>query len=251
RKKGVRIDGRITTNFYALTLPNFKKLVESGITYFQITLDGFEDTHDFYRPLTGGGKTYQRILDNLIACQESDLDFKVVIRTNFDAKTDYKPFINSLRRFKGDNRFVFSINEIFAGSPIDPELICSREGALIKRKELVKAYHKAGLPLNETDEKIGFFLPCYACQKNTAIVDAEGRVRKCTLHLEDPKNDLGNFENFSSLNDGFWVGPRFSDCELCRFYPICLGRMCRYRTLANRKECEDQRLKEYAILNDE
>ena len=241
------VTGHMTTNFYLLNNKRFEQLVDAGITNFQVTLDGLEDVHDRYRPLANGGKTHNAVFQNLLNCKNSDRDFNITIRTNFDAVTDYKPFIRTLQVFKDDSRFVFSINEIFSGSPIKEELICTPQQALLRRKELAAIYKEYGLPLLENKEKLTFFASCYACHPGTVVLDEKGHVRKCTVHLNDPKNDLGVLGQ-CELDDSYWSNYRFKDCPTCRFFPICLGRMCRYKPADNRANCEKERTTEYEVL---
>ncbi|WP_129408292.1 radical SAM protein [Marinitoga lauensis] len=50
----------MSSNGYLLNYIDVSKFDELKIKNVQITLDGIEETHDIYRPLVGGGKTFKK-----------------------------------------------------------------------------------------------------------------------------------------------------------------------------------------------
>ena len=73
----------MTTNGYLLTPDRFRELVDCKITSYQITVDGTEDNHNKTRVVANGRGSWSRIIENLKAARDSELDFAVSIRTNF------------------------------------------------------------------------------------------------------------------------------------------------------------------------
>ena len=56
----------ITTNAYLMTPSVFERLLDWGVTRFQISFDGPRDWHDRKRVRPGGGRTFDRIWGNLL-----------------------------------------------------------------------------------------------------------------------------------------------------------------------------------------
>ena len=70
----------MTTNGYKLTLPTFEKLVNFGVTTYQITLDGPLEVHDQTRVLANGRGTFKTIWNNLLAIRDSVIDAHIILR---------------------------------------------------------------------------------------------------------------------------------------------------------------------------
>lgn len=81
----------MTTNGYYLNEQNFNSLLDSGVTHFQITLDGPRHIHDRSRILANGEPTFEVIWQNLTKIAEiarsSTIDFHVDLRIHYDGDT--------------------------------------------------------------------------------------------------------------------------------------------------------------------
>ena len=86
----------ITTNGYLLNSDNFQLLLKSGITSYQVTVDGMKESHDKTRYLKNKEGTFDQIFKNLKDIAELDVSTKYSfsIRGNFNKKS-----INSMYEF--------------------------------------------------------------------------------------------------------------------------------------------------------
>ncbi|SCL86096.1 radical SAM protein [Sporanaerobacter sp. PP17-6a] len=74
----------ITTNGYMLNDERINELESLGINKIQITIDGDEKYHNEKRPLNNGGKTFQKIFENILKISEKNM--MVILRINLDDK---------------------------------------------------------------------------------------------------------------------------------------------------------------------
>lgn len=63
--RGIRQTITVVTNGLLLTPAVVTRLKQSGLSGIKITLDGDRDTHDALRPLRGGQRSFDRIIENL------------------------------------------------------------------------------------------------------------------------------------------------------------------------------------------
>ena len=91
-----------------LDIKTAKRLIESGITEFQISLDGPSEIHNKSRIKKDGSGTFDVIWSNLMALKQSSLSFKINIRVHMSKETSsyLYDFITTIsKEFSGDNRF--------------------------------------------------------------------------------------------------------------------------------------------------
>lgn len=232
----------IVTNFYNITKDIFLKLIDYKVTMYQVTLDGNPEMHNFYRPLLNGLSTFAKIIDNLKAAKTTSKDFIINIRLNFDKYSNYESYFKYMSEiFANDSRFVYTLNEIFPSHNMQPDIknrVC-KENEINKRKqELLSLMKKYKLISNISVFDIDSIMPCYACSKNYLAITSDGNAIKCTTHIEDKANRLGDFLGNRKYENNLYDNPLFSTCETCCLFPICLGRNCRYDFVHSRENCE-------------
>ena len=89
-----------------------KRMLKCHVTSYQVTVDGLEGTHNFQKPLAGGGDTYQTVLHNLQDIRDyiKTKMIRIIIRTNI-TKDIYNQFDQYLdfyqKEFGQDERFSF------------------------------------------------------------------------------------------------------------------------------------------------
>lgn len=109
-KKKIQYFASMTTNGYLLTLDKLKKLIGLHISRYMITVDGLAETHDRQRPLIGNHGSWEQIIQNLRDAKNSDLNFSITIRTNFNDEIikQARPYMEFLAKtFGGDQRFKY------------------------------------------------------------------------------------------------------------------------------------------------
>lgn len=234
-REDIAITGHITSNGYLLTKSNVEGLIGLGIKSFQITLDGFESTHDASRFLQDGRGTWAVIVDNLRSWKELSGKFTVTIRTNFTEEilADADRWIDFLmEEFGGDNRFHMYFEAVKSNGNKDAKTcIVPAEGLNIMGNLLAKAKRR-GLPTGFYSSALGLRgLVCKAGDPKAFVIDCDGVIKKCSLYLDDSDNQVGILRD-----DGCEITPgslewwtRFStrsECMECSIYPLCLGKKC-------------------------
>jgi uncharacterized protein len=238
-QNGIRYSSSITTNGSLLTPEVVSSLLQRKVKFFQVTVDGPESLHDSNRHLKGGGGTYRQILNNLVHMRDNKQEFSVTIRINFNdhiinLMEEFLSEISPL--FAGDRRFSLSFHSIGKwGGPNDSNLdVCTAESAWLKKLELTDQTLRAGLSSDIKQYLEPKGISCYAGKETSIVVRSDGKICKCTVALEDPRNIVGNItEDGHLLIDqslwNLWVKLDDKDdgkCGSCSFSPACQSRSC-------------------------
>jgi uncharacterized protein len=181
----------ITTNGYLLTRQVAEELISSGISRYQISLDGDSQLHDMTRVLSTGKGSFEVIMSNLLALREIEAEFTVLIRIHYQKSTfvRLKNLIDALNeKFGGDLRFKFyfkSVDRLGGKNDDDIDALSPTEKVEIEAylKNLVSNPHQIYSLSNQ--------YVCYASQANSLAIRANGRIAKCTVALDDERNDIG------------------------------------------------------------
>jgi uncharacterized protein len=233
---GVGFSGGLTTNAYNLDRRTFLDLLSCKQNFFQITLDGWQETHDEVRRFANGRGSFDRIWANLLDIATVEDDFEILLRihvrrNNIDSLA---VLIDRLaKEFGNDSRFRLDFEHVrdLGGEggksitdgvtyaelgPIEQvmrerfykavaALHAGQEGQLIKRHEadvLVAGAKGAGESAGSqrlADLQAGGPYICYASKPNSLLVRADGRIGKCTVALNDPRNDIGQLNADGTL----------------------------------------------------
>ena len=180
----VNYSSDITTNGYGLNESTFEQLIRSGVQGYQVTLDGEEEVHNKFRPTVNGKPTFKKILHNLLMMADNKAGFRCTVRfnvcdDNFDSVQRFVEKYHSF--FENDARFYFSFHPIFGME----SLRLSREEEVEKLRNLAKSFQVNPVRMQLENDI------CYAATGNSFVIRADGRVQKCTVHLEKDINNLG------------------------------------------------------------
>lgn len=214
KEHSVFLEGGITTNGYRLTKDIATVLAQDGYFHFQISLDGWGEVHDETRRRADGRGTFDVIWRNLIMLKELPHPFKVFMRIHF-RKTNLENLKVLMREiattFKGDPRFELHFQhlrnltrtETKVADPFTKSELLALEPEFMKiwRDALPSGCSTAAEPppvkeSNDTHNakpepgKRAAYL-CYAAKPNFLMVRSNGRLGKCTVAFDDPRNDLG------------------------------------------------------------
>jgi uncharacterized protein len=142
--------------------------------------------------LADGSGTFDRIWNHLCAMREVTADFSVLVRIHVDAENHeaVPEFIDQFAStFDRDPRFKLFIRTLDRyGGPNDhclPVLQGEQGRAIVAR--LRQYARDKGAAIFSAD---GFAI-CYAAKPNSFLVRADGRLNKCTIALDDPRNMVG------------------------------------------------------------
>ncbi|MEQ1895018.1 MAG: radical SAM protein [Planctomycetota bacterium] len=191
----------VTTNGWNLEPELFRRLLDLGARRYQITLDGEPELHDRRRVLAGGGATFERIWNNLLAMRAVEEPFEVVLRVHVDRSNHAQlpPFLHRCRAaFGHDSRFQVRLKPLSRwGGPNDREIALfeddgEREHVLASLQAELGPPQPAVVPNTAADM-------CYAARGNSFLVRADGRLGKCTVALNDPRNDIGRIHEDGRL----------------------------------------------------
>lgn len=211
-----------TTNAYLLT-DNVLKHLEGLDVSFQITIDGGKQVHDSVRKTKGGEPTYARIVEHIH--QTLSRGFSVGVRFNYTAKS-IPSFIDVVKDFSHlQQEQKQLVNFTFQRVWQDNEGDADQVGQQVEHIE--RAFEQAGLFVNNAKSYIVPY--CYADGVNTAVVNYNGDLFKCTARDFATKSKEGTLAADGTLRWNERLRKRMSirhgsdTCLQCRIYPICHG----------------------------
>lgn len=208
----------ITTNGYTLTSKTLAKLLSLGVNEYQISLDGFKDSHDSTRVTKHGRGSFDQIWQNLLGMRLFKEEFSVIIRIHYHLHNyiSLHPLIEMInRQFSYDNRFhVYFKSVSRLGSKNDKHIhrFSAKEKQMIEASLYsLLANQKQCYNLSTSGE--GYI--CYACKANSFVIRANGDVNKCTVALYNSENMVGKLLSngeivFDQSKLHKWIGALFS-----------------------------------------
>ncbi|MCF0135348.1 MAG: radical SAM protein [Lachnospiraceae bacterium] len=241
----VLFTSHMTTNGYGLDAETFMRCVSAGIRYYQITIDGPEEIHNYQRPHVTNKDSFQVVINNLKQISQIPRNhyFEIGIRINVSAKSAplMDDFIDSLARdFGDDRRFVFVWQWVrdWGGERIadDKENLIgdAQICTMLYELSVEKGLSCATWLMNSGDDG-----GCDAKMEGSFTVDPEGNVYKCSMHLDDPINRAGNLHSNGAIHWNSSIVPQWHNgevkveekCETCPLFPICRITSCPYREI--------------------
>ena len=243
-----------TSNGVLITPGRFEKLYSLGVTYYQITIDGPDSTHNKYRKSADGNGSFNKIIENLKYMNSTDYDFEVTIRINFNeeilklAKKFYQFIAENF-----DNKFhVYYEGIKKLGGENDKDLEVLDKDEVSESSVDIAAYIKQlGIKNDVIDEMtMPFSRVCYATKHNNYLIDYDGSVLKCTLSLDDDLNKIGKIYKDGTMEiDDYkhskWAGKKTQmpeECKQCKVLPLCYGgRCCNGRVHGISFECNSRK----------
>lgn len=192
QKNGVNFTSEMTTNAYLLTRSRLTSLVESGVSAYQITIDGPRGLHDQYRVRANGAPTYDKIFENITAALETNLSFSFLIRIHVRPETvqSTDDLVQEMSRLN-DERVSFFVRGISDLGGPNTGTISS-----MSADECEVYCDTLRIKLGQMAPLASRFVPsetsaCYAAAANSFVVRSDGQLSKCTVALDDPRNLIG------------------------------------------------------------
>lgn len=199
---------------------------------YQVTIDGLKEEHDRFRMLKNNKGTYDRVIENLTVISKTVKSgmFNISVRCNF-TKNSSKNYKNIVDRFcdlfGNDKRFSFSIHTVkdWGGegvNQINAELMDENEELMFIRRAFIANKVDISSHLNMLDKNRN---NCYAIGKENYVINADGRLYKCT---SDFSNEIANLDDISNIKKWFDYENIVSDeeCDNCFFYAACRRLIC-------------------------
>jgi uncharacterized protein len=214
---GFKFGGGLTTNAYLLTPKVLTDLVDMKQTFYQVSIDGTEQQHNKTRIRADGAGTFETIWANMLAAKAVDRDFTIQFRVHMtpDNFESLKSLMVMLRNsFGSDNRFRLDLQHIRKmGGAGNANVKLMSDAEIAERAHVLRALANTGeMPphslvtaladsAGETAKTayrsergvvgiVGNDI-CYAAKPNHWLIRANGRVGRCTVILNDARNDMG------------------------------------------------------------
>lgn len=217
-----------TTNGYLLNERMITNLKEQQVSSFQITLDGTREEHDQTRFPYKGGKSYDKITRNVIALLQNG--FHVTLRLNYTAK-------NAERMKEIIPLFIRLSNQEKKNLIVDFQQVWQDRDSQNEQNERTQAYIEECIDLFAEQQIMTshhyhnyVWDSCYADKKNSAVINYNGDVYKCTARDFSTANREGYL---SSNGEIIWNLDKYrlrrtirlsrTECQQCRIAPLCGG----------------------------
>lgn len=258
-ENGIAYNAGITTNGSLLTPEIAEKILNNGMEYFQITIDGIKDEHNKRRILHGGGDTYDTILNNIRYLKSTDYPFLVALRHNYDKESlpNVEKFINTIsEEFGGDPRFTIMFQPIgkWGGSNDENLNVCEGKSVWQSQLYVKKLAVKAGFRNTFQAESFGpGGYVCYAANPRSFVIGSDGLIYKCTVELDyHDRNIIGSIQSDGTMDldwrkMGLWCETNGlqegEKCTKCFFQPSCYGAICPKQWLdTNDVDCPPEKI---------
>jgi len=262
KKVGVPLTGGMSTNGYDLDMETFSQFIKNKLTYFQITIDGTEETHNRQRPHKTNADSYKKIISNLDVIDKKIKNYyKISIRINITKSifNDLENVLKEFQKFSNNNKFRihWQLVRDYGG-----EKIHNLENEVLEDQEQFNEFIDIATKYNiaslyEIYFNFGAGL-CSACRDHSLLIDHKANIHKCTLAIYDKaatENKIGAIDKNGELliddyKNAAWLlrnEPKES-CKDCACYPLCFNAVCPYtRKFKNKDICysEKDRLQYY------
>lgn len=223
----------MVTNGYAMTPNRFNALLDAGLHTMTVSIDGFEDEHDWLRGVKG---SFSRAVNAIRMAAESGIVFDAVTcvtNKNLTLLPEIKQYLYSIGLRDWRLFTVFPTGR----AATDPTLSLNHEG-FVSLMEFIKAsrreklmrvsYGCEGFLGNYEGDVRDNFFQCHA-GINVASVLIDGSISSCPSIRAD--YNQGNIYNddfydvwtnrFQVYRDRSWM--KTGDCADCQFFRYCNG----------------------------
>ncbi|MCB1656616.1 MAG: radical SAM protein [Pseudomonadales bacterium] len=247
QKFGFFFHASATTNGSLLTTDLLNKFHESGLKQYQITVDGLPDDHNKLRISNNGKPTFDSVWAALVRISEAKnlTDLEVLLRINFNEKT-------STPEKRHD--FILRVKELFSSDPrvsilprqigdysslnnnpkSESDYLCSQSLSSSLKNEYDFEIVATGLKLGDFSTWLGGGgSACYAGRPNSLVIFPDMKIRKCTVAINNPLNDVGVLEWSGDLhlneNWSKWTKPALfgkDECFSCHYSMQCQSSAC-------------------------
>lgn len=250
------------TNGYLLS-EEIADFLEKYNISVQITIDGMPENHNSRRYLKDGGKTFEKIINNLHFFDNRDID--VYIRMNVDKcnYNDYPKLTELIKSYNNPKMIVYpavteNVNERkeFRKDYYMSENVYDTFISDTRRKGLFDKDIDT-IPISNDVSKIpdnrSYF--CAAELENSFVIDERGNVYKCwnevgkdnyCFNLKEP-DKINYVSLLNYMSDTTFSDPK---CTECVFLPICFGGCKFHRANFDKYACAFNEVSVKAYIED-
>jgi uncharacterized protein len=220
---GSRVEQLLTTNGYLLTRPVAATLVEAGIHWFHVTIDGCGEGQDHRRVLQNAGPTYHRVLGNFIDLLQDHPEVGGTLRMNLEEESvDLAgPLLATIPEDLRNRVQVHPTPVIREGTTHDAAFLTSVARVVTQALKLGYAYYDNDLP-------VGRAFHCTAEGERNFQIGPDAVLHKCSPSGK-PEVTVGCIDESGSpaLNPRaeIWTAahPVVARCRECEYLCSCQG----------------------------
>ncbi len=230
------------TNGLSLKAALFEELVkESGVTNYQITLDGDAESHDKRRHTKTGDPTFEIITKNILEVVETptykEYNCNITIRVNID-KTNYHSVDSLIDFIKANDlqkkiSIYFTAIVDFGGNDAGKDSLNKNEFAEKEIEWLLRCFEN-GISATILPERT--YSVCMVEKQNSEVWDAFGNIYSCWEfpysdvyakgesligNLFSPKETYNANATLRNWNETLISGKTW--CKTCNHLPVCGG----------------------------
>lgn len=219
----------ITTNGYLMNdkmIDGFKSI---GLHFFQITLDGVEESHNKTRNQKGN-PSYKRIVENVVKLCRSNDKVRIRLRINYTNEILKQDFRYIFDNFPPEERKKITVDfqrvwqtahEVSCPGTNNPDII--------SKMELCREMgFSSGIDSKYT---VGRFHQCYVDKYFHAHINYDGKVYKCSARDYSEKYACGELSDSGEIVwkpgvlERMFTKANFENekCLSCKLLPICIG----------------------------
>lgn len=249
RTHGFYLKQNMITNGFYLTAQLANKLSGYGCNNFQITLDGFKETHDYLRPLADGSGSFDQLISNLREIRKSTESrrLRILIRVNITKRlgVELKEFVDFLNtEFLCDSRFsvMWRRASDWEGS-ISKEMrqdLCGSTGWKYYINSLSECHPSWRGHISITKP---FGSICGCVHRNFYAIGPDGQVFRCLSNMYTQDNTAvgylkptGEMVLNGAKVDNWKIKRESKTCQNCVVYPSCFSMNCPAQAVYNYKQ---------------
>lgn len=218
----------ITTNAYLINdkmIDDFKLI---DLNFFQITLDGGEESHNRTRNQRGR-PSYKKIIDNIIKLCKSTDSIRIRLRINYTNEILQQNFKEIFDNIPIEERKKITIDFQRVWQTAHEVSLLGINTNVISKVELAREMGFAsGLDSKYT---VGKFYQCYVDKYYHAHINYDGKVYKCSARNYSDKYICGELLNTGEIQwrpgilERMYTKANFenTECLSCKLLPLCIG----------------------------
>ncbi|BAU89923.1 radical SAM domain protein [Methylorubrum populi] len=247
-KNKIAYSAGIVSNAWFLDAEMAAQLYTRRVKWVQVTIDGDRDTHDRMRPLTSGGRTFDRILDNIEqALDETAIAIQARVNVGISNVGQADAMLDDFaaRRLAQRGNFGVYFAPIEASTPESGSAFTEKLSRADFNRRVLALEGKArqlGFAGIQTPPS-GFSGMCVAASNSGYVVAGNGDVHKCWETAHDPSKRTGSIFEPEKLHESVnatlwsqWTPFDNPTCASCKILPMC-GGFCAHRFIyANPEE---------------
>lgn len=223
----IKLKYSMTTNGFLLTKEKYDTLVSLGLSFFQVTLDGFEETHNKMRPQVDGSGSWTKIIENLRYVNSVEDKTIIAVRTNFNKinKQEIDEFNVWLKEQFQNEKFYFTKVPVTKYSEeVCDDLVLDRYDDFAQKQCSDELKEDALFALRSHG------MVCRNTNKNNFTLSTSGKISYCE-EVDDENTIIAELVDGGDINyrvpyETWCTRLEVEECKTCVVYPLCLARSC-------------------------